>query len=139
MIDPALIKWNYSTLSDGQLLLLATKERHKLSTDVLNILGEEFKKRGLDASFFIKDGPLEEQNKVDTANAATANINAWDFAFKQRLAGKTDKEIIDGLMMKGVGAAAALLIIKRLPQTDFKNEDFESFIYESCENSKLQS
>ena len=139
MIDPALIKWNYSTLSDGQLLLLATKERHKLSYEVLGILGEEFKKRGLDASFFIKASPVDEQYNVENTNAATATINAWDFAFKERCAGKTDKEIIDGLMMKRFGAAESLLIIKRLPQTNFINENFEGFIFKSCENSMLQS
>jgi len=136
MLDPSLIEWKYSNMTNEQLIQLAEKEYQKLSGPVLKILNSEFEKRKLDftkykkyQSIFLNDG----DNKSNTSL-----YSLWELAFNLRRENKSDIEIERFLIEKGLTSLDASLTITRLPASNNLEEGFENIIFHKSENETIQ-
>jgi hypothetical protein len=120
MIDISIIAENYSRMSDQELINLANNEGQELTPGALEALKKEFLKRGLDIHIYDSIGEKKQvllRQNIEQAkgNASTEFTNSlWNYAFDEKKDGKTDKEIITGLMEKGVDEEHSLLIVKSL-------------------------
>jgi len=120
MIDIALIKENYSRMSDEQLIHLAQTEGQDLTSEALPLLHEEFLNRKLDTTIF---GTLDDNKKAQQKrNIQEAQNNAsnefiksiWTYAFNEKKKGTTDEEIRKGIIERGLDEEHSSLIIKTL-------------------------
>src|SRR5665647_2252778 len=120
MIDIALIKENYSRMSDEQLIHLAQTEGQDLTSEALPLLHEEFLNRKLDTTIF---GTLDDNKKAQQKrNIQEAQNNAsnefiksiWTYAFNEKEKGTTDEEIRKSIIERGLDEEHSSLIIKTL-------------------------
>jgi DNA-binding transcriptional regulator YhcF (GntR family) len=72
MINPEIIRKNYSTLSDQQLIDFAKTDGQKITDVALEVLHDELANRGLDTSI------LKTITERKTLDIKTSN---WDYAF----------------------------------------------------------
>jgi hypothetical protein len=120
MIDKAIIKANFSRMSDTELIHLAENEGHDLTSDALLILQEEFSKRKLDMSVFgmVEDNKIaEKQMRIERAKekGSEAFMNSiWTYALDEKMEGKTDKEILAGIIDQGLDEEDAAEVINTL-------------------------
>jgi hypothetical protein len=108
MFDIDLIKKNYSKMADQQIIELANSEGTIISHEAFIVLKREFIKRNLDKQLIkdveskrleskkgnIQDNILKEEQDI--------NQHLWDYTIQQKYENKTDEEIIQGLIAKGV-------------------------------------
>jgi hypothetical protein len=133
MNELELIQNYYSQLPDDQLIAFAKADGTKISADSLGILYDEFVKRGLDTALLDRVIETKSQNN----NAAAHTASSWEYAFTEKKNGESDAQILGNLLDKGVDKNAASLIIKRLPDIQYKNEEFDSLISRKCENTSI--
>src|SRR5579871_3067298 len=123
MIDTALIKENYSRMTDGELIHLAQSEGQDLTPEALTILHDEFLRRKLDTKVFesvadniksTRDRKIEQAQNT-ASNEFTKSI--WEYAFEQKANGASNEDIQKGLAAKGLNDESASLILKSLGTT----------------------
>lgn len=126
MVNPRNIQERYSRMSDDELIALAQNELTTLTDTAVKILYNEFQSRGLDGSLYFGD-----------EFKARAKASAMEYAFNERKKGKQDEHIIADLMNIGLSDEQAWLIVKRLPKSDYKNEQFEKLITKGGDNVSI--
>lgn len=118
--DIELIEAYYAKMGDEELKQFAHSEANLISDDAIKALFREFKKRDLDTECFksIISQRLDQkrQQVADTLAQQEKEFAraVWNFAFDEKIAGKSDPEIIDGLLNMGVSDIQTLEIVSSL-------------------------
>jgi hypothetical protein len=133
MYNSDLIQDYYSRLTNEQLIEFAKTAGEQVTAESLEILRDQFMIRGLDTSILEEALSVKGRLKVDAETTATH----WDNAFKERKESKSDEEILKGLRDKGIEEERALMIIRRLPDLNYKNEKFDELVRKKCEDASL--
>ncbi len=120
MIEDKIIKENYLRMSDAALLYFAKTEGSSLTPSALVILYQEFKTRSLNTDIFISNAENNlsiepSQPGMDNHSDHTDFIKAiWIYIFQEKENGKSNKEILNGLIQKGVNEAHAAALISTI-------------------------
>ena len=134
MIDIELIRRKYAAMSDEELILLASAEGFHFSEEAYPVFKDEFLKRNLDLTI------LEDlENKISIQRNRSAQVlqksiaqeytnSVWTYAIKAKLKGKTNYEIYNGLLKRGVEPQSAFYITNSLP---WKLEEMKDYCYNS--------
>ena len=133
MIDPDLIQQYYSQLSNQELIDLTRNEGARLTGDAIDFLFDEFVKRDLDPALLQQIVEMKDRNR----SIAEIGISYWNYAINAKRIGKSDVEIRNDLIARQVGQAEAALIVKRLPDFEYSNEEFDHLITTKCENTSV--
>jgi hypothetical protein len=134
MYDLELIQVYYSQMSDEQLKAFAKTDARKISGEALDILYEEFAKRGFNISQLDEVIEVKNQDKA----AAEMTIANWDLAFSEKKSGVADTEILEGLRARGMNNKDASLLVQRLPDTQHEHEAFYDLIYKKSQGTSLE-
>ncbi|MFC4230763.1 hypothetical protein ACFOW1_02600 [Parasediminibacterium paludis] len=117
MLDTAIIREHYASMSDEHLIAFTINEGSQISNEAFEILRNEFIKRNLDTS------PLENSDdtkkliheqkiqKVKESGSEEYLSSIWDYALNEKEENKTDLEIIKGLKERGLEDENAQFII----------------------------
>lgn len=120
MLDTAIIREHYASMSDEHLIAFTINEGSQISNEAFQILRDEFIKRNLDTA------PLENSDdtkkliheqkiqKVKESGSEEYLSSIWDYALNEKEDNKTDLEIIEGLKERGLDDENATLIISGL-------------------------
>jgi hypothetical protein len=120
MIDIELIRRKYAAMSDEELILLASAEDFHFSEEAYPVFKDEFLRRNLDISI------LEDlENKIAIQRNRSAQVlqnsiaqeythSVWTYAIKAKLKSKTNYEIYNGLLKRGVEPQSAFYITNSL-------------------------
>ncbi|MGF2411827.1 hypothetical protein [Ferruginibacter sp.] len=117
MIDTAVIKDNYASMLDTQLIAIAKNDGHDLTPVAFAILKQEFKKRDLDYSFIEaaeENKIVQHQEKIEQFkhNASKEYLTTiWNYVIEEKESGTTDNEILAGLKERGLEEPDAVEII----------------------------
>lgn len=117
MIDTAVIKDNYASMLDTQLITIAKNDGHHLTPVAFAILKQEFKKRDLDYSFIEaaeENKIVQHQEKIEQFkhNASKEYLTTiWNYVIEEKESGTTDNEILAGLKERGLEEPDAVEII----------------------------
>jgi sensor histidine kinase YesM len=133
VIDPELIQRYYSQLASQELIDLTKNEGNKLTDEAIDYLLDEFVNRGMDTTILQQMVETREQIRKD-AHMDTSN---WSYALEAKKLGKTDAEIIQELTARQISEREAALIIKRLPNFNYENEQFENMISKKSQSTAL--
>jgi hypothetical protein len=135
VIDPELIQRYYSQLSGQELIDLAKNEGNKLTDEAIDYLFDEFGNRGMDTAIL----QYMVEKKAQIKAAAHMDASNWNDALNAKKSGKTDTEIIAELTAKQISDTEAALIIKRLPNFNYENEQFDDLIAKKSQSAALGS
>jgi hypothetical protein len=136
MIDIDLLKENYSRMTDSQLIHLVETEGHQITPDALRVLREEFSNRKLDSEVF---GVVETNHNIKKHQSIeTFQENAevdfaetiWKYVFDEKIDGKSNNDILNGLSERGIGETDRLAIIGEIEskaEVMFSKYDKDSF------------
>jgi multidrug transporter EmrE-like cation transporter len=116
MIDSNSIKEKYASMTDIELISFANEEGHQLTSDGLLLLKEEFLSRKLDDHIIeaIEAGIVPgHAAKLKIIEEQHSNFSAeyWTYAFEQKEEGKSDLEIVNGLIERSMEEQYALLLV----------------------------
>ena len=140
MIELNIVKEQYTRMTDQELQIFAVNESSKLTLESFHLLKNEFEKRNLDLSIIESaeiDKSLTDLNKQTTFENATAYEFAesiWQFALDQKELGKTNFEIYNLLLNKGVDEKYAFMLTQSLDKKskelkeNFSNEMIAGWI-----------
>ena len=114
MINPFLISEKYASMPDRELLLFAKEEGSELTAEGRALLQKEFIKRNLNTDLI--DGPVNPTNVANHGNMPEVYTpgfasTLWTYAFEEKESGKTNEDIVAGLMEHGMDEANALQLI----------------------------
>ncbi len=133
MIELNLIQEQYARMTDNELQLFAINESDKLTMESFHLLKGEFEKRNLDLSIIESaeiDKSLAELGKRTTFEKITEyefTESLWQFALDEKEEAKSDLEIYNSLLNKGVDEKYAFMLVQSL---DSKAKQLK----ENCEN-----
>ncbi len=115
MIETKAISEKYASMPDSELIQLATEEGHLLTMEGLNLLKIEFNKRNLNHDAFstteIKRTASLDIKKEKEAEQYQNSNTSLIYAFDQKENGRSNEEIIAGLMETGIEESTAAEII----------------------------
>jgi hypothetical protein len=120
MIDIELIRQKYAAMSDEELILLASAEDFHFSDEAYPVFKDEFLKRNLDITILenLENKIAIQRNR--SAHALQKSIaqeytqSVWTYAIKAKLKSKTNYEIYNGLLKRGVEPDSAFYITNSL-------------------------
>ena len=120
MIELKIFKEQYQRMPDDELIRFAKNEVQHLTMESFHLLKAEFEFRNLNIGVLEEvetDRLLSEISKQSTFEKAT-NIEyaemIWKFALDQKEEGKTDPEILDALITKGVSLPYGSMLLESL-------------------------
>ena len=120
MIELNIVREQYARMTDEELQVFAINEADKLTIESFHLLKQEFEKRNLDLNILNSaeiDKALSDLGKQTTFEKITAHEYAesvWQFALNEKEAGKTNFEIYNSLLNKGVDKQYAFMLVQSL-------------------------
>jgi hypothetical protein len=120
MVDINVVRQSFLSMTDEELLVFGKYEGPKLTAEAFHLLKEEFEKRNLDTTVLESseiDKQLEDLQKQTTFEKATAyefTATLWKYALDEKENGKTDYEIYNALLKKGVSEDYAYMLLQSL-------------------------
>jgi len=120
MMDLNLVRDNYASMSNNELIELAKKDGASLSKEAFTILKEEFSKRKLDTSSFLRIEQtrlITNQNKIkqeEELNKEKFEKSIWLLVFDEKKKGKSNEEIIVDLLDTGLSNYQATIIVENM-------------------------
>ncbi len=120
MIELNLVQEHYSKMDDEELVRFACNESDHLTIDSFHLLKSEFEKRNLDIGILESveiDQTLTEITRQTTAERITAfefTAVIWKDALDQKALGKSNREIFEGLIKRGLAEEYAFMLIQSL-------------------------
>lgn len=117
MIDEKIIRENYSSMMDSQLISIAKNDGHQLTPKAFEILKQEFQKRNLaiihiDAAIETKEIIHQEQiQKVKESIAEDYTKAIWKYVLEEKENGTDDNKIIAGLQERGLDHEHAAMML----------------------------
>jgi hypothetical protein len=108
MIEINTIRRKYASMPDSELAYFAINEGHKLTVEGLDLLNAELKRRKLDPGTFelIESG----KNAIAETND-NINRSSLTFIFDQKENGKSNTEILEGLIELGMEESIAVQLL----------------------------
>ena len=120
MLEHKIVKEQYQRMPDEELIRFAKNESQHLTMESFHLLKSEFESRNLDIGVLEEvetDKLLSEMNNQSTFEKATSIEYAemiWKFALDQKEEGKTNNEIFNSLISKGVNEPYAFMLLESL-------------------------
>ena len=120
MIELKIVKEQYQRMPDHELIRFAKNESKHLTMESFHLLKSEFESRNLDIGVLEEvetDRLLSEMDNKSTFEKATTieyTEMIWKFALDQKEKGKTNEEIFNSLIIKGVSEPYAFMLLESL-------------------------
>jgi hypothetical protein len=113
--------FSYASLTDEQLIEFVRSEGHILTPAMFGMLKEEFLKRNLSPETLdniTTPGTTDNSDslaKIERSYSDRFPHSIWRHIIDEKSAGKTDEEILGGLMHNGITMHEGMLVIYHLP------------------------
>lgn len=120
-------------LTDDELIDYANQHLNNISEHNLMVLRGEFTKRKIDFTSYYSSEIYSNYDKSKDF------FTLWEFAFGLKKNNKSDCQILIELDKKGIDKSSAELLLKRLPNLDFNDSDFNELLRDKIENSSTMS
>ncbi len=120
MIELKIVKEQYERMPDAELIRFAKNEAQHLTMESFHLLKSEFESRNLDIGVLEEvetDKALLQMNmQAGFENSTTIEYTEmiWKFALDEKEKGKTNTEIFNSLISKGVNENYALMLLETL-------------------------
>lgn len=102
MIDENLIRENYASMMDSQMIEIAKNDGHQLIPAAFETLQHEFQKRNLDQSYIesmIETKTLIHEHKIKKIKESIQEDyekTIWNYILEEKETGASNSRIIDG-------------------------------------------
>ena len=123
MLDISEIKATYARMTDSELLRFNQREKHGLTEAALGLFEEEMARRGLnepvaDVLEQIDDTVSGEESTTATDEDLPLTTEQWEevvsYAADEKLTGKTNDEVFEGLLRTGISTQQAKGVLEEL-------------------------
>ena len=115
MIEINTVKEKYASMPDSELIDFARTEVHQLTPEGRNLLNDELSRRKLNLNINENIESIKNttgDNYPDNYNHYTAS--SWTFAFDEKENGKSNLEIIAGLLELGMEEQSATELVSKM-------------------------
>ena len=120
MVEDSVIKLHYAAMTEGELMNFATEEGSRLTKEAFSILKKEFINRKMNTYILeaIQDGTLTEHKQsidnIEKIEFKEFSTTVLSYALNEKRDGKTNDEIVSGLIETGLSENNALILIAQL-------------------------
>ena len=129
MIDEKIIRENYASMMDSQLIAIAKNDGHQLTPVAFNILKQEFLNRNLDIAHIetvAEKKELIHQEQIQKVKEKVADDYTdalWKYIFEEKEKQSPEIEILAGLKERGLDDEHAIMMLHGLKEKLTKTID----------------
>ncbi len=112
MIEINTVKEKYASMPDSELVDFAQNEAQQLTDEGLRLLTDELTRRKLNPDIIENTASTTSDNSTNDYNEYTTS--SWTFAFDEKENGKSNSEIIAGLLESGMEDSSATKLVSKM-------------------------